>query len=328
MKPKLWPHFMDKLPDYRSNKVLGAIYDEVKKHPFEFHPNWEHSFDKRVLERYELDNDILAAARVVKAQYDAAVHRLLVQYKLETEFELYTGWTMSKTNVANDYKMQEDLGREFDVLKQRFREQCCNIAGGSEAPQLDKFVAAMYKVTEEEVKKALSGGTDEDVETESTNSQESSPRMPFISFPWIFHWVMIRLAMGDKYKPGKSVLAAARRVLLFNPSLLEAQPPPHGIRIPPAPMPFDSQTTSGDMAHQSNLSIPEQTKESLDKQGNEARRIGSMQQPDASTHTNAENAVQDEMAENIYNCVSMGNSLVDEAAAYQLEALLGAEDDD
>ncbi|KID89494.1 suppressor of ascus dominance [Metarhizium guizhouense ARSEF 977] len=218
MQPERWPHFMEKKSTYRSRKALGALYDEVVKHTFQFRPEWEHSFDKRILERYEFDMSTLTAAREIKAQYDSAIRRLMVQYHVETEYELYTGWVMSNTSISSNYKRQEDLGLEFDVVKQRFREQCCNVAGGSEAPQLDKFVAAMYKVTEEQVNKARNGGDDEPVgyQTETDSSEEPRPNVPLISFPWIFHWVMIRLAMGDKYKPGASVLAAARRTCLFN----------------------------------------------------------------------------------------------------------------
>ncbi|OAA42703.1 suppressor of ascus dominance [Metarhizium rileyi] len=220
MQPDRWPHFMEnKGRKYRSKKALGGLYDEVIKHTFHFRPNWESSFDKRILETYKLDEDTLTAARTIKAQYDIAMRRLLVRHSVETEFELYTGWVMSSSKIASDYKRQEDLGREFDVLKQRFREQCCNVAGSSDAPQLDKFVVAMYKVTEEQVKAACNGSTRGKVGDEVIDSaQEPKPIMPFISFPWIFHWVMIRLAMGDKYKPGKSVLAAARRTVLFDRS--------------------------------------------------------------------------------------------------------------
>lgn len=163
---------MEKKSTYRSRKALGAIYDEVVKHTFQFRPEWEHSFDKRILERYEFDMSTLTAAREIKAQYDSAIRRLMVQYHVETEYELYTGWVMSNTSISSNYKRQEDLGLEFDVVKQRFREQCCNVAGGSEAPQLDKFVAAMYKVTEEQVNKARNGGDDEPVghQTETDSS--------------------------------------------------------------------------------------------------------------------------------------------------------------
>lgn len=219
-QPRRWPHFMERKSTYHSKKALGAIYDEVAKHSTNFDPSWEHAFDKRITERFEIEEDTLEAAKVIKTQYDISVRRLLAQYEVKTEFELYTSWCMSRPRIGSDFKRQESLGHEYDAVKQRFRDQCYNMLDGNEPEQLDKFVAAMYKVTEEDVKAArkdeeelanndLSNGI-------SGGSEPVVPVMPLISFPWIFHWVMIRLAMGENYKPGKAVLAAARRIPAVN----------------------------------------------------------------------------------------------------------------
>jgi len=141
---------MDKRSSYPSTKTLGVLYNKVSRHTIEFEPDWEHTFDQRILSRYQLGDDLLQTARAVKQQYDLSVRRVLAQHDIATEFELYSGWSMSRQAIGTDYKRQEDLGREYDAIKTRFRELCYEAAGGSDDDKLDKFVAAMYKVTEEE----------------------------------------------------------------------------------------------------------------------------------------------------------------------------------
>ncbi|KAL6880967.1 RdRP domain-containing protein [Trichoderma novae-zelandiae] len=222
--PLRWPHFMEKKSSYKSEKALGGIYDRVKQQSIQFQPDWETAFDQRILNRFELGNETLKDARRIKSQYDNAVRRILVHHNLETEFELYTSWAMSKPPIGSEYKRQEDLGKEFDAVKQRFRDACIEAAGGHEEAKVDRFVAAMYKVTEQEVKIALfehhRGPTNEAGVMKA--ARELQPKsMPLISFPWIFPWVMIRVATDGKCKPKDSVLAAAhRRVPVAVPSLV------------------------------------------------------------------------------------------------------------
>ncbi|RDA82891.1 hypothetical protein CP532_4354 [Ophiocordyceps camponoti-leonardi (nom. inval.)] len=199
-QPKKWPHFMEKRPSYHSNKALGVVYDKVVKQAVKFCPDWEHAFDKRVLLKFELDDDTLSKARSLKAEYDVCVRRILMQHAVATEFELFTTWAMSAPPVGTDYKRQEQLGWEFDTLRTRFREQCYEAAGGSDAKRLDRFVAAMYCVTEQEMKAALTRHDDSEddgwEENEPGKSQPEPKSMPLISFPWIFYRVMIRIATG------------------------------------------------------------------------------------------------------------------------------------
>ncbi|PHH87352.1 hypothetical protein CDD83_8988 [Cordyceps sp. RAO-2017] len=214
LQPERWPHFMEKRRWYESKRALGVIYDKVKSRTVEFRPDWQHAFDQRITTKFELENGQLEAARRIKAQYDLAVRRILAQLNVATEFELYTSWAMSKPAVESDYKRQEQLGREFDLLKARHRELCYEAAGGSDPDKLDRFVAAMYRVTEQEMHAALreheeragdgSGGTAAPMPVDARS-------MPLISFPWIFHWVLIRIATGSKYKPKESLFAAAER---------------------------------------------------------------------------------------------------------------------
>ncbi|RFU77202.1 hypothetical protein TARUN_5033 [Trichoderma arundinaceum] len=212
--PQEWPHFMEKKHRYKSKKALGDIYDRVIKQSIAFQPHWEHAFDQRIINRFQLDNAMLKDARKIKSQYDAAVHRILSQHNLETEFELYTSWAMSKPPVGSEYKRQEELGKEFDALKQRFRDMCYEAAGGRDEDKIDRFVAAMYSITEQETKIALfehrRGPTNEAGVIIPPRKLEAKS-MPLISFPWIFPWVMIRIASDGKCNPKHSILAAAHR---------------------------------------------------------------------------------------------------------------------
>lgn len=143
----------------------------------------------------------------MKAQYDVAVRRLLKQFRVATEFELYSGWAMSKPAVGSDYKRQEDLGQQFDTLKQRFREMCIETAGEAAGGRLEELVAAIYKVTEDEVKGFLA-----EAEAEGETLEFTPRAMPLISFPWIFHWILVKIAKGDQYRPLETSLAPATRI--------------------------------------------------------------------------------------------------------------------
>ncbi|RCI17473.1 hypothetical protein L249_2928 [Ophiocordyceps polyrhachis-furcata BCC 54312] len=216
-QPKKWPHFMRKKPSYHSRKALGVLYDKVEQKAVEFRPDWEHAFDKRVLSKFELDDDTLSKARRLKAEYDLSVRRILTQHGVATEFELFTAWAMSAPPVGTDYKRQEQLGWEFDTLRTRFREQCYEAAGGSDPKRLDSFVAAMYCVTERETKAALAEhnereSSEDDGWEESEPGQATEPSsMPLISFPWIFYRVMIRIATGREPRARKTQLGVSSR---------------------------------------------------------------------------------------------------------------------
>jgi RNA-dependent RNA polymerase len=197
----------DKRKSYDSTNVLGRLYDNVTQDKITFEPDWDHAFDKRVLDRYEHSSSSLSTARRIKEQYDRAVRRILAQLSLETEFELWTGFAMSKPVVGTDYKRQEVLGQEGETLKFRFRGLCEEAAGESEHDSIDRFVAAMYKVTEEETSKALNRFEDESSEEEDWAAEAEratrTPQMPLITFPWLFPEVMVRIARGDDWKRKK-----------------------------------------------------------------------------------------------------------------------------
>lgn len=190
MIPREWPHFMGKGRSYQSRKALGAIYDKVKGTQTAFLPEQSNLFNKIILESFQLSQDIISQAQQVKEQYDLCIRRLMAQRRVETEFELFTGWVMTKPAIGSDYKRQEDIGRDFAALKQQFRDICQEQAGGSDDEHLDPFVAAMYQATLNQIQ-----------------SGESS----LMSFPWIFHSTMARLAAGENYKPLNCTIRAARR---------------------------------------------------------------------------------------------------------------------
>ncbi|GKT62364.1 RNA-dependent RNA polymerase [Colletotrichum tofieldiae] len=192
LRPERWPHFMNRRKTYRSSSALGQIYDMIQEQAF--NPLYENKFDSRILNRFTLTDDFLQKARKVKNQYDTSLRRLMSHRDVETEFEAWTGFVLSKPRVGSDYKQQEDIGRESAALKQRFREICYKEAGSRNYDDFAPFVAAMYKVTQEQVNAALA----EEYEDEEHKRQS----MPLISFPWIFHWIMGRIATGHvKIKP-------------------------------------------------------------------------------------------------------------------------------
>ncbi|KAK1656065.1 RNA-dependent RNA polymerase [Colletotrichum phormii] len=193
LEPKQWPHFMNrKYKSYKSTTALGKIFDRIVEQ--DLNPLYEKKFDGRVLKRFELPEELLQKARKVKGQYDTALRRLMSHRDVHTEFEAWTGFILSRPRVGSDYKQQEDIGRESAALKQRFREICYTEAGSRRFEDFAPFVAAMYQVTEQEVNAALA----EEYEDEDHKRQS----MPLISFPWIFHWIMGRIATGHvKIKP-------------------------------------------------------------------------------------------------------------------------------
>ena len=198
---------MEKKNSYHSRKALGVIFDRVAHRTVDFNPIWDSPFDERITKKFQLDSDTLRSASKIKAEYDTAVRRLLSQHALKTEFELYTGFALTKPAVGSDYKIREDLDREFRSLKEHYQDICIEAAGGKQAGNIEPFVAAMYTVTEEQVKAALSEHDQEPINDAGTILQprKLEPRsMPLISFPWIFYGVMCRIATDGAVNPKTS----------------------------------------------------------------------------------------------------------------------------
>lgn len=201
LSPRQWPHFMEKKykpkeAQYHSYKILGQLYDRVEI--VNFVPQYTEPFDRRILRAYELDDTLLKSARQVKTKYDTAMKRLLAQQEINTEFEIWSTFVLTRPRVGSDYKVQEEIARLSDALKDQFRAVCIDRAGGKDFSILGPFVAAMYKITKEELDIALA----ECRSTKIVGGREVPKRrmeakyMPLISFPWLFEKELGRIATG------------------------------------------------------------------------------------------------------------------------------------
>ncbi len=201
LRPGKWPHFMEKRhkpkdAQYHSNKILGQLYDKVET--VNFKPQYEEPFDKRILRAYALDDATLKSARQLKTQYDDAMKRICNQQEVKTEFEIWSTFVLSKPRVGSDYKLQEEIGRISESLKDHWRSVCIEKAGGKDFSVLGPFVAAMYKVTKEEIDIALAEcRTMKIVAGREVPKRKMEPKsMPLMSFPWLFEKELGRIATG------------------------------------------------------------------------------------------------------------------------------------
>ncbi|KAL2017036.1 hypothetical protein VTK56DRAFT_2648 [Thermocarpiscus australiensis] len=205
LNPRQYPHFMEKAPSrsYHSTCVLGQLYDMVDKDVFDSRDNYKLPFDQRILKRYQLDNSLLKEARKIKTQYDIAIRRVMGQLEIRTEFEIWTSFVLSKPRVGTDYKVQEKVGREAAGLKKQFRDICIKAAGERDFEKLGPFIAAMYRVTWEEICIALYEARQPHVLPDGTvGLRRITPRsMPLISFPWLFPDELGRIAAGSARQP-------------------------------------------------------------------------------------------------------------------------------
>ena len=193
LKIKRYPHWAEKEKhrSYKSKKVLGQLYDEVDRVPFE--PAWELPFDSRVLEAYEVnDQALLDKVKETKRLYDESLRRLMAQHGIRTEFEVWTTFILEHNHENRDYKIQEELGEAVAALKTQFQDMCYEAAGTTsrerEWENLKLWVAAMYIVTAQEVAAANA-----ECNARILVAGEYVPQrfrhtetMPLISFPWLF----------------------------------------------------------------------------------------------------------------------------------------------
>ncbi|KAM0268406.1 hypothetical protein ACHAQH_009987 [Verticillium albo-atrum] len=207
LRARKWPHFMgerrNKNAVYHSYTALGQIYDKIQDVPF--NPLYEKKFDRRILTRFApIDDETLKQARRLKSTYDTAMRRLMAQREVATEFEIWTGFPLSRPRVGNAYKHSEDIGRDAGLLKQAFRDEVHALVGGSHYDKVAPFVAAMYQVTAEEVSIALHRRREARSVAGDPEALPARKRdmkgMPLITFPWIYHWVLGRIATGHAKK--------------------------------------------------------------------------------------------------------------------------------
>lgn len=226
LRPRQWPHFMERDPQktYRSGKILGKLYDLVAK--ADFAPDLEAPFDSRILRRYKLSDDELARARAIKTEYDIAMHRLMTQHEIQTEFEVWSTFVMSRRRFGSAYKVQEDMGVVIRALRDRFAQVCIDQAGAEDPNTqdrdhkvLNRFVAAMYVVAWEEVQLAIQGWNETRTVAGVSVPKRSKNDRPLISFPWLFESQLGRIAseatsenMELNELPPVPQIASARRV--------------------------------------------------------------------------------------------------------------------
>ncbi|EOA81344.1 uncharacterized protein SETTUDRAFT_99344 [Exserohilum turcica Et28A] len=204
LKPKRWPHFMEKKhlgadQVYHSRNILGRLFDEVQL--VDFKPLWENPFDRRILNAYDLEEELLNKAANLKVLYDEALRRLMAKHGIQTEFEAWTVFVLGHNHESRDYKFAEEFGRTVGALKHQYRGECRDAAelkDGNDWERLGPFVAAMYTVTAREMESAL----DECSKTKVVGGQEQPchikdpEHMPLISFPWLFPGELGKIATG------------------------------------------------------------------------------------------------------------------------------------
>lgn len=203
LRVKTWPHWAEKKNTgrtkiYHSRKALGKLYDEVKRESF--CAAWNLDFDDRVLNACEPSEQMLKDAREVKATYDETLRRIMAQYGIQTEHEVFTTFVLSHHQDINDYKLAETMGEVSEALCEQHRDLCYEKAGTDarekDWQKLKPFIVAMYKVTAEEISSAYA----ETEQTVTIGGRQVPVRpcdfahMPFMSFPWIFRHELGQIA--------------------------------------------------------------------------------------------------------------------------------------
>ncbi|KAI0162031.1 RNA dependent RNA polymerase-domain-containing protein [Xylariaceae sp. FL1272] len=193
LRPREKPHFMEPTGRrYISHGILGQLYDATRR--AEFSPNYSGTFDERIMRRFQLSDETLKQARIIKRQHDKALRQIMNQREIGTEFEVWSTFVLTRPRFSSEYKLQEDMGAIIHAHKDRFRNACIRVAGSRHPDKLFPFIAAAYRVTWEEVQVALckraqlsNDGSDEPTQDQPIEEQLTQEQpMPLISFPWIF----------------------------------------------------------------------------------------------------------------------------------------------
>lgn len=200
LRVQSWPHWSEPRkgkPWYTSQKVIGQLYEEVQRVPFE--PAWHLPFDQRILEAYPLDDETLEAAQEIKSLYDAAMQRVMSKFSIASEFEVWSTFVLYHSDDMGDYKFAETIGEASSVLKDEYQRMCYEKAGTNSSERdwtkMSPFIAAMYRITADEVTAALIQHQAETSDEDDTTPDRSiAEKMPFISFPWLFPAELGRIA--------------------------------------------------------------------------------------------------------------------------------------
>ncbi|OAT01878.1 RNA-directed RNA polymerase, variant [Blastomyces dermatitidis ER-3] len=155
-------------------------------------PEERPQFDKRILKSgIEVDEKLLSVATDLKMQYDTDMRRIMARHEIETELEVWSTFVLSHSEMSNDYKFHEDIGRISSALREKFSTLCQEKAGGNDFEHLAPLAVAMYKVTSEQMEAAMAEKSAVLIEN---NKMEK--RLPLISFPWVLQQVLGKIANG------------------------------------------------------------------------------------------------------------------------------------
>ena len=189
------PHFMEKKGKrYHSGKILGQLYDAVEK--VKFKPDYKMSFDPRILNAIKPPEAIYQHARILKGAYDESMRQIMAQHQIKTEFEVWTTFVLNHSKKSNDFKFHEEIGRLSAALKEQYFDEIADLMHGRDLAHLAPFAVAAYQITQMEVDIALKHDAQKSEDEEGQEVQEENAEMPFISFPWVLHETLIKIAAG------------------------------------------------------------------------------------------------------------------------------------
>ncbi|KAL4805531.1 RNA dependent RNA polymerase-domain-containing protein [Aspergillus unguis] len=208
LRPRKWPHFMEKnfKPDhtrYISRKILGQLYDAVER--VDFAPNLEMNFDRRILDcQIRVPDEFYDYAKSLKDEYDTAFRRIMAQHEIKTEFEVWSTFVLSHSNMNKDYKFHEEIGAISSALLEDFKKRAYEKVGGRTFELLAPLAVAMYRVTHTETADALAKHREKNPPDERLFHSVPAPkieRLPMISFPWMFSKILGQIAVGHYEHP-------------------------------------------------------------------------------------------------------------------------------
>ena len=187
LERNMWPHFMKKKgKSYKSHKVLGRLFDAVKK--VDFHPRYNLEFDRRILGSMTPSPRAALEVATIKREYDEALQRIMAQHKIDTEFEVWSTFVLDHSKASRDFKFHEEIGRLSKALKDQYHQAVVDVAGGSTYEHLAPFAVAAYQLTHKQMMSTIAA------RKEAREEVYEIPKMPFISFPWLFGEVLGKVA--------------------------------------------------------------------------------------------------------------------------------------
>lgn len=207
LEPRHWPHFMEKKNKrtYRSTRILGQLYDAVKTE--DFTPNLSNSFDSRILEcnLVKESKKFEQFASELKVNYDTSMRRIMAQYNIRTEFEVWSTFVLEHNSMCREYKLHEDLGKVASGLKTSIQDRCYKYLGGKrDFGHVAPLAVAMYRITHQEVQDALAtlrgeNAYDDLDETPGLPDERDLEisRLPLISFPWALDSTLCKIARSS-----------------------------------------------------------------------------------------------------------------------------------